>query len=162
MVYSSAITNNTTKRDMSLLARVMEINNQVREYMDGVDHIKHQTLECHSICRALAKAVPDLRLIDGNYIGMKRIPVPEENSFRFELRYATHSWLLTPDEAIIDPYPVGYLAVNPVLVLTKGDYAAFGGEPYVADARVTAAISNRAMWRKSDVLYRIIKAASRL
>lgn len=138
---------------------MMGLVNKFRDHVDNLAFKDRLIYECHSICRAIAKAMPSLRLVDGNYMGLQKIP--NEGSFGFELRYAAHSWLETPDEAIIDPYPVGILAANPVLVVNKGQYAPFGGQLYVADPRVTAEISTRKTWRKAETFYRLLQASQK-
>ena len=158
MLYNSSILDNTSDQDMKLLCEVMSLATKVRDYAKGLSYAKHLTFECHSICRAISMALPKLKCIDGSYAGLERIPAA---GVVFELQYTDHSWLLTPDGAIIDPYPVGYISVNPVIVVTKGQYSPFGGKLYVEDSRITTKVSARKLWRKSQVLYKMIQAAKK-
>lgn len=160
MVFNKSITNNTTKRDTRLLIKAISICNTARDHIDTLPFCKHLIYECHTICRAIAMVIPELRVVDGNYLGFTRTKT--DKGYDLDLCTADHSWLTTPDDAIIDPYPVGFLAVNPVLVVTKGHYAPFGGQLYIPDNKITAKISTRSLWRKSHVLYRFIQVAERI
>jgi hypothetical protein len=64
--------------------------------------------------RSLAHHVSKLKVVDGVYIGMK---VKRGRYWKTETE---HSWLVTPDGCIIEPYAVGMLSVTPILIPTKG------------------------------------------
>ncbi len=159
MFYTSAVCEHTTKEDKRLLGELGSLIWNFREYVDTLSFKDYLVYECHSICRAISMAMPKLRLVDGNYTGMEHISTVD--GLNFKLCYAAHSWLVTPDDAIIDPYPVGYLAINPVLVVNKGKYVVFGGNLYIPNPNVTAKISTRETMRKSQTLYRLIKESQK-
>lgn len=155
MFYSSTVCRNTTKKDKRLLCTTMDFVNGFRSHCAKHPNIvKDNTYNCHSICRALAKAIPELSLVDGNFMGLKHMR--KGGKLSFAIRLSSHSWLQTPDNAIIDPYPVGLLVVNPILVVNKGIYAPFGGKMYVPDNMVTKKIATREVANKSRKLYQLL------
>jgi hypothetical protein len=155
MFYSSAITDNTTKEDVRLFCQVMSLSQAVRDGADKHPHAQFLDFNCHPISRAIAKMIPRLKLVDGNFLGL--ITVEQEGEKRFGIQHATHSWLVTPDDAIIDAYPVGFMSVNPILVVTKGRYAPHGGNFYVPDPSVTSEISNKEVWKKTQIILNLAK-----
>lgn len=61
----------------------------------------------------------------------------EENGERkFGRISCEHSWLVTPDGTIIDPYPVAALSMNPVMYVTKGTYARITNWLFVPDEKI--------------------------
>lgn len=89
------------------------------------------TFNCHSLCRALSVCIPKLTVVTGGYRGIRAI----NNGTEFRITLASHSWLKTPDKAIIDPYPVGVISYNPLLVPADGEsiYLSFGSGMYDAN-----------------------------
>lgn len=158
MILNSEVVKNVTNNDKRLLVRVMNFTTGLRQFIEQLPHAENLVFECHSICRGLAQAIPEVKYIDGDYIGLNKLP---GDKLRFDLCGASHTWLCTPDDAIIDPYPLGYMAINPVLIPTKGYYANFAGTAYIPNPEVTAQISNPKMRRKSQVFYEIIMASSK-
>lgn len=73
-------------------------------------------VECHTIARAVALAIPELKLVDGVVLG---------HSLTGKIPFRYHSWLVTPDKAIIDPYPCHHITIGPLLVSTEGEYKEF-------------------------------------
>ncbi len=85
-------------------------------------------MECHSISRLISLIFKKLNLVDGYLIGLDL--VPGEN--KVKLVHTNHSWLCTPDNAIIDPYPMGIISKTSALLLpTSGTiYCPHGGNLY--------------------------------
>lgn len=84
---------------------------------------------CHAICRAIAQILPELSVITGGLTGYKENPdIPGV----LMIRTSGHSWLQTPDGALIDPYPVGFITWRPVMFPTNQDsiFPAFGASMY--------------------------------
>ncbi len=95
------------------------------------------TINCHTICRAVGRCVPELKVLDGWYLGVEPpIQFDGRQVLIGNIRRCAHSWLLTPDGTIIDPYPVGFVITNPILIPAKGDYRFFGYDLYVPDPKV--------------------------
>ncbi len=124
------------KRDHGLFYKVVELLIHFTDYAEAHrESMRDPIPECHSICRALAKMIPGLKVVDGNYIGLKQIR--RKGKTYFKLRYAAHTWLVTPGGAIIDPYPIGFFSANPVMVVGKGTYKPFGQGHYMPDKSTT-------------------------
>jgi len=150
MLFNSRLLPNVTQADRSLFCEVARLLSRAAEAaadMRGTDGF-----QCHSICRALRIRMPELRLLDGFYLGLRTLPAEKKRGVRRELMTAGHSWLMTPDGAIIDPYPVGCISLNPLLIPTRGIDVAFGADLYCADPAVTSRIACRDVWRRSVVL----------
>lgn len=151
MFQSQIVTKNTSKNDRRLLSQVMSCSNYMwRKFLES-PHREHLAFNCHSIHRALAFKIPELRLVDGNYLGA--VVRETDPKFTVKLQVCSHSWLVTPDDAIIDAYPVGYISANPVLVVTKGKFAPYGGNFYLPDPTVTSeCCANRKVYRRTQQL----------
>lgn len=158
MFHNNSIVSNITVEDGRLLREVTYLCHDTVDYLATLPFPERVSFECHSICRALALAVPKLRLVDGCYLGL--IPSrDEEDKLSFNLCEACHSWLMTPDDAIIDPYPVGYYSAGPIIMATKGPSKFFGSGLYLPDVGVTKEVSNRDLYRRSQTLYGYIMKA---
>lgn len=127
----------TTKRDRELARRVWILIYFVCDYITlNKTELSNESFECHTIARAIALVIPELKLVDGVVLGYKR---------RGKSPYNYHSWLLTPDGAIIDPYPFWCLS-DVILVPTKNKYRRFGGALY----RKCKIRETRVSWSKID------------
>src|SRR3989338_7413313 len=123
IVINSAISKAATPLDKKLFVEVIRLGNIVQDFKKGLPNSEIKALpsfECHSICRAVASKVTKLKVVDGKYVGVRQRRNRKKKTCRLYLRYATHSWLVTPSGSIIDPYPVGFLTPNPVLMVGKG------------------------------------------
>ncbi len=118
MYFSSPTNNAVTQKDMYLfLAVCVFIRNYFNARCIMVDqNPKSQTLEqnCHSICRAISLFKKELQVIDGQMIG-----IGKSDGSKFQLLSTNHSWLLTPDGAIIDPYLIGVVSAEGVLLIPR-------------------------------------------
>ena len=143
MLHNSVLEKDVDKEDITLFSRVWNIildcTNYLKEYPDG-QGLKYN---CHSICRALAHHVPEVTLVDGFVIGFELSTLDGHKAFT--LVQAEHSWLVLPKGAIMDPYPVGIMPFNPLLVVTKGEMQRFGGNLYMPDAQVIKIIDTPEM-----------------
>ena len=122
-----------SEADVSLLYRVQyviqELSRTITESRK-LFPLCNVVLDCHSITRFLAKGIPELEVVTGSYLGISRT----EGERKAAVSYCPHSWLVTPDGAILDPYPVGVFATESVvLVSTKPSYWDFGASFYLAD-----------------------------
>lgn len=153
MFFNSAVTENTTARDVGLFCQVMSLCQFIRDKTDKLSFAKNLDFNCHPIHRAIAQIIPELRCVDGYYFGLAKIK--DEKGESTVTQHCSHSWLVTPDEAIIDAYPCGYMSVNPVLVVAKGSHAPHGGNLYIPNGETTdEACANRTVFRKTQVLVR--------
>ena len=142
-----------TKRDRQLWASVLDLLNDFHAFVKDKKKIKGKWSEprliyrCHSICRAIASQIPELTLVDGKYLGIGR---DDKNAMTAQSSY--HSWLMTPSRKIIEPYPVGFIAIHPMIVVNLGPYASFGYNLYVPDPSVTEKVMTPRMKRESKRL----------
>ncbi len=156
MFFSKAITTNTTRLDMKYFCMVMSVCEFIRGQADAHEHSRRLQFNCHPIHRAISHIIPDLKVRDGYYFGMAFIE--EDGVTKIKRQETRHSWLVTPDSAIIDAYPVGILSVNPVLVVTKGPFAPSGGNLYFPDQAVTREYcATREVFRKTQILVQLAK-----
>ena len=147
----------TSKQDRNLCDKVLLAIINLDEFTLTHPWRRQITFECHSICRAISWFIPELKVIDGRYLGLKTT----ENGQRFEIYSCTHSWLKTPDGSILDPYPPGSIGIAPILVVCKGAYSYFGGNMYVPDPNVAReTVSRPEMHRKSLALLQLLQAST--
>lgn len=149
----------TTEEDRLFLEVVEFVMEKTHNYMNLHDTIVQNSFKfvCHPTCRSLAKVLPKLRLVDGSYLGSVAVGSP----FERKLAACRHSWLETPDGAIIDVCPVG-ITNGPILVIGKGPWEDFGRGQYVENWGTTALVSDRTLWRKTRVYTRMMREAIRL
>lgn len=101
--------------------------------------------ECHSICRALSLVFKDkVTYVDGIYRIVNVIDTE-------------HSWLVTKNGSIIDPYPVGMFMWSPILFVNNGTFKAYADALYNPDSSATKEKINRDMWRKARVLASLLQ-----
>jgi hypothetical protein len=114
MLINTILLRLTTKRDQELLLEVYRLISVSYDYVQTLPKNKTPTYRCHTICRALASRVQGLSVCDGIYVGAEPT---EKRPANLQARQARHSWLVTPDKAIIDPYPVGVIACGSPLFI---------------------------------------------
>ena len=148
-----------TDKDKDFWVQCMDIILRVVKYMEKRPREYNPIVECHSICRGLAHNIPELTVVDGHYLGLESTAKDDPKSFL--IRHCDHSWLLTPDQAIIDPYPVGFISTNPVLIGPHGTYSVFSRHSYVPDPTVTRQVITRKVWRKTKIFCRLIDESAR-
>lgn len=144
----------TTPKDQKLWGEVMMLILRTEKYVAKLPKSHNPNLNCHSICRALARCVPEVKVVDGLYLGMECQRNGDPDQIGVMIRNCSHSWLVTPDGAIIDPYPVGIIITNPILIGPKGPRTVFGREMYLPDPRITGKVMTRNIYRASVVLSR--------
>jgi hypothetical protein len=105
---------------------------------------------------AISQVIPKLKCIHGFLVGLRRKDKVNDD-IKFMTEYTYHSWLKTPDGSIIDPYPVGFISCNPVLVITTGPQSSCGGELYIEHEDTIKKFINRKMYRKSLILADLIR-----
>lgn len=157
MLINQSLMQTFTKRDKLLYARVIQLLSVLGDYAHKQSkERKLPTHRCHSICRAVRANIRQLRVVDGFYCGLKKVTISKMR-WKIEPIWNDHSWLVTPDGAIIDPYPVGLIACNPVLVVASGTYAPFGSGLYVADRRVSLVAATPEMRKETRENTRLIR-----
>ena len=159
MILNEAILKGTTKKDKKVWCKAMDLMLALAKSSKN-GRTPNSRFECHSICRAIAKNIRELRVVTGYYVGASTTPA--QNGVRVKPVFGEHSWLITQDRAIIDPYPVGFLSANPVLVIGRGKYACWGSGLYIPNRRKTAEVSRmKGLSVKVKLLSRLMKQARR-
>jgi hypothetical protein len=106
------------------------------------------TMNCHTICRAIELCMQQLKVVDGCCLGLCQDEVKVSGQLLFDVVSCSHSWLLTPDLTIFDPYPVGLVSSDPIVIpATSGAYKLFGREFYRADPKIFARVMNEHMYK---------------
>lgn len=122
-------------------------------------HFATVQMECHSIARLLSLIFKELTLIDGVIVGFDLLP--EQGKVTPVQTY--HSWLITPDGAIIDPYPMGLIATTSALLIPTSNtrYCVHGGNFYHKNPRVREQFSSAECWRNARSCLRTLRKYSR-
>lgn len=92
---------------------------------------KTYIINCHSISRAVARHIPDLKVVSGLHISYKNI-----SDGKCLMTKTIHSWLTTPDDAIIELYSPTLISIAPIIIPIKGEYAEANSGVYVASESV--------------------------
>jgi hypothetical protein len=161
MFINSSLEPYTTPKDQKLWGEISMLILRTGEYVSKLPKSYNPSMNCHSICRALARCVPEVKVVDGLYLGMECQRNGDPDHIGIILRNCNHSWLITPDRAIIDPYPVGIIITNPILIGQKGPRTVFGHQMYFPDPRVTSKIMTRNIYRESIVLSKYMLESKR-
>jgi len=160
MVFNHVNCKNITNKDEELFVLVTNIiyalSDEWKKSRIRPLDMEYLNFNCHSICRAISIISPDLHVVSGSYVGLKHISLKEDD-LKLDPCWNDHSWLVTPDGAIIDPHPVGVITVAPLLAVGKGKNAPHGYGLYVPDWRIVTKITNRKLIRQSHCLHEFIK-----
>lgn len=152
MFYNPVMVDALTKRDHELHCAVCEITINVRNYLNA-HPTENYIVNCHSITRALANFIPELQVASGRHVSIKG-----ERDEQIFVTYTIHSWLVTPDEAIIEPYPPTFLAIAPILIPTKGEYSEANSGTYLAGCSTADFIRKHVnTWRLRHVTAELIQ-----
>lgn len=116
-------------------------------------------VECHSVSRLMSLVFKELTLVDGILIGLDFIPT--EN--KVTLAHTHHSWLRTPDGAIIDPYPMGLISTTSALLIPTSEtrYCVHGGNLYHENPSIREHFNVAQCWRNASSCLRSLKKHSR-
>lgn len=111
-------------------------------------------VDYHSISRLLSTFMKDCRLVDGYLIG---IVTSSERELSLQTTY--HSWLTTPDNAIIDPWPMGIVSPGGAILIPtqKHTYNAHGSNLYYPDNNVREKFDVKNAWARAQTCRRILK-----
>ncbi len=152
MFLNPDIVNALTTRDHELHQSVCELTHRASVYMSAHSE-KEYIMNCHSITRAIASRMPDLRVVSGRHVSIKY-----ETAKQVFVTYTIHSWLATPDDAVIDAYPPTILSIAPIIVPTKGKYAEANAGMYIADSSVEGFMRKHVnTWRMRHFTARVIQ-----
>jgi hypothetical protein len=102
---------------------------------------KYPGFDCHSVARFMSIIMTNCRLIDGYIIGLNK------EGDKYVSVTTNHSWITTPDNAIIDPYPMGVISTGSVILMPSNEniYNVHGSNLYVPDP-----VASRSRFSESD------------
>lgn len=146
MLLNDSIASCISKNDKKAWCAVTDLLNGTNDFLlKNPKLVKGYKFRCHSLCDALAANISGLRVVDGYYLGLslKKSSRRKEN---FSLVKSAHSWLITSNLTIIDPYPVGSLNLTPLLIPARGKYKDFGYSFYFPDLSVGKDVRKRWLW----------------
>ncbi len=163
MYFDNANTHAVTKQDEDLLMQVCIILRTLcfiggrQKATDSEWRLRQ--MECHSISKMISLISKDLTLVDGYLIGLELVP----GETQVTIVQSNHSWLRTPDGAIIDPYPMGMISTTSALLLpTSGTvYCAHGGNLYHERTEVRNHFNVSECWRNARSCLRSLKKYTR-
>jgi len=159
MIFTNANTIGTTEEDQGLLRQVtialqclFKITITQRECTKKWNV---HNVDCHSLARLLSLIFSECKLVDGSLIGLKK----GEGVEQFYLYRTNHSWIVTPDGAIIDPYPMGITPVGSVLLVPtiENSYNAHGSNLYEANPGIRLNFDVTDSWRRARSHLRTIR-----
>lgn len=155
MYLKNEITESVTTRDKDLLVQVC----MIIKMLYGVKTIQTKRndkwslpdLECHTISRLVRMLIPELVLVDGYVIGIEI-----KGKGCADVIHICHSWLRTPDNAIIDAYPMGRISTTTALLLpTMGTvHCSHGANFYLEDIGVRNHFDMKKCWRVARSYFR--------
>lgn len=158
MHFANAMTRATTAQDRQLLEEVtfglrslFIIGILKREA--GNKKWKVRTVDCHAIARMLSIVLSECTLVDGLLYGLR--PVGNGKWSMFD---TCHSWLVTPDGAIIDPYPMGIIAAGSALLIPtqSTSYSPHGSNLYEENPEVKEHFDVDDSWKRARSYVRIL------
>ena len=152
-VVNSTLHESVTDADRNQMIKVWELMNKIGKIHLRVPHNHTFQINCHSLSRVIAAHLSSLKVVTGYFLGLD--PLSQHGEKRVKIRNCEHSWLVTPDGAIIDPYPVGVIALCPLLIPTRGEYRVFAASQYYHDSETHLPI-NRKAYREVQVMSRLL------
>jgi len=158
MIFNKVLFKSITQQDKQLLCKVMDALIAASDYINADPNRRDLTVDCHSICRALAQNIPELQVVDGVHLGLTRRRVKKKVTLKLS-HSGFHSWLRTPHGAIIDAYPMGFISANPVLIPTKGHLRFFASSFYIEDPATKKQVKKVGAVRAARILAKHIKTA---
>ena len=127
---------NVTRKDRKLQSTVANLISNSYEHQRSLkEKEKKPKVDCHILCRAISLCVNDLKVVSGLYIGLiHTCDTDAPDNQMTSMITCKHSWLVTPDGAILEAYAVGSISLKgggPLLIPTKGEYSHFGAGHYL-------------------------------
>lgn len=144
-----------TERDHELFRLSRKASVEVYEAVIRTRETGIFKMNCHPTARAIQKLVPELFVRDGWYLSFS-LNTLEDNRVK-GLASVKHSWLETPDGAIIDPAPPGFIPLGPVLMPSATRSPESLAHMYVMDPKVTIVANRKTVRRRVSILLEMMK-----
>jgi argonaute-like protein implicated in RNA metabolism and viral defense len=109
------------------------------------------------ICEVLGKHIKELKVMYGYQRGF--IDYNEKRKRKIKMEHLRHSWLETPDGAIIEPYPPGFLSLQPLLYPKRCKFSTYGHSLYVPHQQVREKVMDEKLKRYIGNLHKRLKRA---
>jgi len=150
MLYNKSLFKEVDEESKGLYLEIIDLSMKLDKLDQDIRNII-PGFECHSLCRAFARLIPELRFVDGFYIGIS-CENPTDEKPRLKPHFCHHTWLETPKGLIIDPWPVGIISLNALLVVNKGKYSPYGAGHYIEDQNSLKNVITRSVkWRSTRI-----------
>jgi hypothetical protein len=145
-----------TERDFDLFEEVCHVTFRAQAAKEKADKVRRFTANCHTVALVIASSVPDLTLRHGQYVSLY---FAEEDGKVFikNLCEVRHTWLETPDGAIIDPRPVSFTTHYPVLLPSMEKSLESLAGMYHEDAEVKSVSTRKTILRRAAILLEFMK-----
>lgn len=146
-----------TDKDREYFDKVVNLAPIFNESLNQIREEKRFTTNCHSTVRAIGFFVPGLKVRDGFYLSLTLNLHGAGGSIK-QVCEIRHSWLVTPNDAVIDPYPPSFLAWSPALMpsIEKSEESLAG--LYVVDHRAYPIAQRKTVLRRAKILQQYMKA----
>ena len=116
------------------------------------------SVNCHAFTRILTHYVPELKVIDGHYLGIKEI------NGSYIITRTEHSWLTTPDGAILETCAIGILSGMPSLIPTKGQMVHACASQYLTNyglgERVRKKVLTKKLFKKINLAIQMLDVST--
>ncbi len=157
MLRNSVLIGAAPKGDLGRWCDVIKLVHQFMGYAENLPEKVGITYNCHSVCRAIVATIPGLKLVDGRVVGMDLKTTKDSKTIgKCTFHGCDHSWLVTRKGSIIDPYPVGFITANPIIVVNSR-YNFFFRSLYIPDPAITKKINTPEMRREVVALKGLIR-----
>lgn len=112
-------------------------------------------IDCHSLSRLCSISFKELTLVDGILYGIDLSS--EDNQCSLACTY--HSWLRTPDNAIIDPLPMGIISTTSAVLIPTSNtkYVVHGANNYQENIAIRENIDVIKSWKIARSYYKVLQ-----
>ena len=152
----SRISEALTENDFDYLQQVIELHRKLWRAKMKAEEVGRITLNCHSTARLIGSFIPNLIVRDGFYYSFT-FGVEEGKILVSNLNAIFHSWLETPDGAIIDPQPVSFVSYLPVLMPAIGKQGDSLAGMYEIESVVDKTANRKTILRRVAILQEFMK-----
>jgi len=127
----------------------------------GVNWGADRGFNCHEIARGWYLHSSKLRFVDGYCLGVTEDSTNELGQKAISVTNMVHSWLVTPDGAIIDPKPIGFSSYGAILIPTKGKNIPCFSRVYIPEPdiirKTRKKLPSKKLWRRARLFAELLK-----
>ena len=155
MIINTAFSHLDIRGELQILLRVKNILKHLEECINRFPESQWNTIDCHTIARAVSVVVPTLHVKDGYLLGLD--PIPGGQPGALAVKACDHSWLLTQSDSIIDVHPVGIISCSPLLICKGNTRMAWGHSLYQENSKVADRVASSKLNERSNLLATYLK-----